>query len=315
MAGGRDYIKQIEEMNARAALPDLDDGITKLLSICTRLTKLNEQAEETAYFLVASIAAIETYFRWEIRNLIDSDDQRFINNLRLHESVKITHEMLVAVYGKRITVGDLVANSSTLSGLDAINKTMSELLQTNFMDRIKNATAGEGGSVSSAGLSFDGIAANVARTFKLRHIICHEAHVHDTIDLDEIKLLCSSCYSFLVASRNAILDYVYPNRPRTIGDAADAARGRIVALGSNIAAAESQIISDLHGMEEAAFRSMQLAWKAYADAAATFSASLHMNGNRGELFAQLSTEQLYKDRLSELNAYIRNRTRLASPRL
>ena len=72
---------------------------------------------ELAYFPVAIIAAIETYFRWEIRRLIDSlVTERYVNSLRVEETpLRISHDLLVAVHGERVTIGKLIAYSVRLS--------------------------------------------------------------------------------------------------------------------------------------------------------------------------------------------------------
>ena len=137
--GARDFIAEIEEIRGRTGLSDLDNGITKLLSLCTQMEKLENESEQQAYFVVASTAAIETYFRWEIRRLIDSGDAQYINNLRDETPLKISRDILVAVHGEHVTIGELVAHSVRLNNLEAINRIMSQLLRTDFFGLVKDA--------------------------------------------------------------------------------------------------------------------------------------------------------------------------------
>ena len=123
MTNKRDYVGEIEEIRGRTGPSDWDNGITKLLFLITAASKLQTENAELAYYYVAAIAPIEVYFRWEIKRLIDSGDPRYLNNLKVDElPLKITHELLVAVHGKRITIGELVAHSVGLSNLEASSK-------------------------------------------------------------------------------------------------------------------------------------------------------------------------------------------------
>ena len=81
MPAKRDVLAEIEEIRGRmTTVDDLDSGILKLLTIVMSTEKLKDDQEDElhAYFVVASIAAIETYFRWQIRRLIDSGNGRFL---------------------------------------------------------------------------------------------------------------------------------------------------------------------------------------------------------------------------------------------
>ena len=76
MGPRRNVVAEIEEIRGRTLASDWDNGITKLLFLWTIAERLEEESEQQSYFIVASIAAVKTYFRWEIRRLIDSGDQR-----------------------------------------------------------------------------------------------------------------------------------------------------------------------------------------------------------------------------------------------
>src|SRR4029077_11097832 len=100
--------------------------------------------EEQSYYPVACFAALEVDFRWEIRNLVDSGDTRFIKNVRVDElQIIIDHDLLIASHGKRVTIGELIAHSVSFSNLDAINRTMGQLLRADFLDLVKNARDSE----------------------------------------------------------------------------------------------------------------------------------------------------------------------------
>ena len=309
MSAKRDYVAEIEEIRERTGPPDWDNGITKLLFLCDQAKRLEKEGEELGYFPVAIVAALETYFRWEIKNLIESREDRYINNLRLDElPLKITHDLVVAVQGKRITIGELVAHAVRLSNLEAISSTMNQLLATDFLTLVKEAREpelrreqGEKALViiRSPNETFE----RVNRTFELRHVICHEAHLESPVRLNEIKELCFSCYEFALASRYAIAFHANPGAPQTLQEAYDAARERVGALDDEIRAIEKRILSKINPDMQRAFAAMQDVWRSYVEREAGFDASHHMNGNRGALYEQLTIENLNRERRNKLNEY------------
>jgi hypothetical protein len=302
----RNVIVEIEAIRNRTGPPDWDNGITKLLFLSEQAKTNETDSEQLGYFIVASIAAMEVYFRWEIRRLIDSGDARYTDNFRFYESLKLSHDLLSAVHGRRVTIGKLAAHSVRLSNLDAISKTMSQLLGTGFLDLVREArnpeSRREQGEAASAVISsMAEIVSAINRTFELRHIICHEAHLNTTMKADEVKSLCSSCYDFAVASYYAIAHHDNPAPSLTLQEAYDAARARAVALEKRLREEEERIESGLgDSMARDAFEKMQLSWRAYARQAEEYNACLDMNGSRGAIHGQQVLGYLYKQRIEEI---------------
>lgn len=309
MTSKRDYIAEIQEIRSRTGPPDWDNGITKLLFLTTATSKLNAESVELAYYCVAVIAAIEVYFRWEIKRLVDSGDPRYISNLKVDEiPLKITHQLLLAVHGKRITIGELVAHSARLSNLEAISSTMGHLLGTDFLALVKDARDPElrrvqGENAPTVIRSAADTLARVKRTFELRHIICHEAHLNPDVRLDEVKEFCSSCYEFARASRYGIAYHENPKAPLTLADAYEEASRRVRAIESDISATERRILDILPPVMQSAFNEMEQACRLFIKAQAGFDASYHMNGNRGALSEQSSIARSYTEWLDKLNTY------------
>jgi uncharacterized protein YecT (DUF1311 family) len=305
----RDYVFEIEEIRGRTGPHDWDNGITKLLFLATSVEKLQQEDEALGYYPVAAVAALETYFRWEIKALIDSGDIRYLNRLRVDDlPLKITHELIIAVHGKRITIGELVAHSVRLSDLDEIDGTMGKLLGVGFLDLVKDSRDpelrrehGENAPsvIRNAGETFK----CVKRTFELRHIICHEAHLSIPVTLGEVKRLCSSCYEFARASRYAIAHHQNPNAPLTLNEAYQASSERLKVLENEMNALEKQILSALPPTEQKWFEEMQRSWKAFVESEGNFIASQQMNGNRAELYKKSNSEGLCKARLNHLTEY------------
>ena len=305
----RDYVSEIEEIRSRTGPPHWDNGITKLLLLATATKKVQQQGEELGYYPVAAIAALESYFRWEIKGLIDSGDARYLNALRVDDlPLKISHELLVAVHGRRITIGELVAHVVRLNDLDGINGTMGKLLGMSFLDLVKDSRDSDlgheqGKNAPTVILNPTETFARVKRTFELRHIICHEAHLSIPVTLDEVIQLCSSCYEFARASRYAIAHHQNPNAPLTLNEAYQAASERLKLLENEMNAVEEQIYSALPPLEQKWFEEMQRSWKMFVENEGNFIASQQMNGSRGQLYKKSNSKDLYKARLNHLTEY------------
>ena len=311
MGAKRDLVGEIEEIRSRRLPSDWDNGITKLFFLCEQTRRLHQEDEQNAYFLVASIAAVETYFRWEVLSLIDSGGDTHISNLKLDDlPLRWGHDLLLALHGRRVTIGELVAHSVRLSNLDAIAKIMSQLLQIDFLALVKDARSPElrreeGLNAPTVIRSATETIPRVKRAFELRHVICHEAYLNVPVSCDEVKELCCACYTFVLASHYGIAYYKNPNAPLTLAEAYDAAEKRVGVLDAKLKEIERLIRSNLAPPMPDAFDAMQEAWRSYVEREAEFNASGEMNGNRGLLYARLASENLYRKRLTELREYAR----------
>lgn len=306
----RDVSAEIEEVRGRmSAIDDLDCGILKLLTIRMWTEKLkddNQEEELHAYFIVACIAAIETYFRWQVRKIIDSGDERFLNNIRLDDlPIRLSHDIAVALAGKRITVGELVAHSVGFSSFEQVAGFMTRLLAADFVqlvERTREPDYQEGPVLKDSAQ----VIADVKRALELRHIICHEGQRIHSIPNSEIKRLSRSCYSFAVRSHDAVARFLNPAWPTSLEDAYKAMSIKEETLRTDLKLLEETFAEGhLHfKMGQDSFRAMEEAWDAYVERESVFFASVQMNGNQGELDAARTRVRLTERRIEELQQWL-----------
>lgn len=321
MPSKRDVLAEIEEIRGRMTyVDDLDSGFINLLTIVTSTEKLNDDTAEeehdsylaeasiaarNAYFVVASIAAIEAYFRWQVRGLIDSRDGRFLNNIRLDDlSIKLTHDIAVALMGKRITVGELVAHTVGFSNFEQIAGLMTRLLGTDFVGLLEATHPLDRQDIPILTDHAHAIA-DVKRALELRHIICHEGQRMHSIPNSEVRRLCHSCYTFVNESRYAVAHFVNPAAPTTREEAHRLTSAREDALQQSLKALEETFAEGhLHfKVEQEAFRAMEEAWNVYVQREGAFFASVQMNGNQGEVDAARTRVRLTERRIEELQQW------------
>lgn len=316
MTTNRNILAEIEEIRGRATgITDVDSGIGKLLFLSTLVRRVTDKGEQQRYFIVASIAALETYFRWRIRTLIDSEDSKYVNNIR-NDSLapKLDHEIAIALHGRNLTIGELVAHSVRLSSFEKISKAMSDLLGTPFVELVKGARydprSRRPGDAAQPILSDPGrVIANVKRAFTLRHIICHEAYIHSSIELEEIKAVCVACYDFVQASHYGIHFLQNPNAPITLEGRLEVASVEEASLWKEVNTVADQFAARLSDRERFAFKAMQESWRAYADMEAAFFAAGAMSGHRGVYDAINARIRLYRERIKELQRWEQTMTR------
>jgi len=241
------------------------------------------QTELTRYFPVALIACLEGYFRMVIRDLIDAGEPFLTNAEKSASSLKLDFSILRAVHGNAITVGELIAHGVSLSRLEHIQGSLSGLLNIDFLKALRTTTdrwAHEvRGEPSTPILSNpDEVFADVAKTFELRHIICHEIASAYEIKSEEIARCFESCVAFLRASDEFISETIHPGAPLTQTDMNIAAGKSLKEKQDALAEAVAKTRMRLDAAELVAFDESQAKWQAYCDAWAHFVAGERATG-------------------------------------
>jgi hypothetical protein len=216
----------------------------------------------------------------------------------------LSHDVAVALVGKRLTVGELVAHTVGFSNFEQVAGFMTKLLATDFvrlMERTREPDEEEP-VLENPAL----VIADVRRALELRHIICHEGQRMHSIPNSEIKRLSHSCYMFARGCHYAVARFLNPAGPITREDAYKAAAAKEIDLRSSLKALEDTFAEGhLHSkMEQEAFRAMEEAWDAYVGHEAVFFASVQMNGNQGELDAARTRVRLTERRIEELEQWM-----------
>ena len=311
MASKRNLVAEITEIRERADSNGEMDGITKLLFLCTTLQHHTDDSEESGFFIVATVACIESFFKWEIRRQIDSSNQGELSQLQLDELLpRITPDLLAAVHGREITIGELISHMVRLSNLDAITHAVKLIIRCDLIQLLKTARDPEqrrdmGEKAPFLVENIGRLLEDVRQTFRLRHVICHEAHLSSTTSIDEIKRLCEACYVFVRASHYGLAYDRNPNAPLSLVQALQEAQGRVDTLRAQLDSLENTILRRMQGRTQDAFATMRTTWRAYARSQAIFYGSADYNGTRGELSFTRELERAYKERLTEMETYAR----------
>lgn len=313
MSRTRDIIQEIADIRERrlfgSAMTELPMRLFALESAFKNYDKT--ERELIRYFPVALIASVEGYFRMAIKDLVDSGEPYLTNAEKPASSLKLDFSLLRAVHGKAVTVGELVAHGVQLSRLEHIEAVFSSLLGKGFLDSLRTITdrwAHEvKGEPSTPILAEpDSIFANVARTFELRHIICHEIASAYEIESEEVAKCFESCASFLRAADELISETIHPGAPLTQTDMNIAAGKSLSEKRDLLAESIAALQSRLSETEMVAFEEAQANWQRYCDAWANFVAGERAGG--GTIWPVIyagAAQATIERRIEEINGFKR----------
>lgn len=311
MGRTRDIIQEIADIRQRRMFGKAMSELPLRLFALERAFKGHDktQRELTRYFPVALIACVEGYFRMAIKDLIDAGEPYLTNAEKPASSIKLDFSVLRAVHGKAITVGELVAHGVQLSRLEHIETTLSSLLGTGFLEALRTTTdrwAHEvrGKPATPILAKPDEVFADVARTFELRHIICHEIASAYEIESEEVAQCFESCVAFLRAADEFISETIHPGAPLTQTDMNIAAGKSLREKQERLAGAVAEFRARLDAAELTAFDESQAKWQLYCDAWADFVAGERATGGTiWPLIYAGEAEALVVRRLEEISCY------------
>lgn len=222
MSDRRDVIREILEARGRRSC---DLPTPELYLRLQRLQNAYEHRDENnkellKYFPIALIACLESYFRLTIKHLIDSDGPYLSNAESLVSKGQFGFEVVKALHGKALTVGDVIAHSISISSLSHIDSHMSSLMGINFLEKV--ALVHDRWNVEVKNQPKVPIINDrpstyryVSKTFELRHIFCHETATKHEFDLEDVNQCFDHCIVFLKASDEFVSETLHPNAPLT----------------------------------------------------------------------------------------------------
>lgn len=309
----RDIIQEIADIRQRRRFGSSMAELPTRLFALERAFKEHDKldGELIKYFPVALIACVEGYFRMAIRDLVDAGDPYLSNAEKPASSIKLDFSILRAVHGKAITVGELVAHGVPLSRLDHVQSAMTSLIGTDFLNSLRSTTDRWAHEVMKEPatpilVAPDQVFSDIARTFELRHIICHEIASAYDIEGDEVARCFHSCVSFLKAADELVSETLHPDAPLTQTDMNISAGQSLTRARARLEEAAENVKARLDAVELAAFNDAQSKWQTYSDAWVNFVAGDRATGGTiWPLIAAGTAEATVSQRTEELRNWRR----------
>jgi hypothetical protein len=184
----RDRLSEIAQIKGRRATTNLLEIAARIDEIERNLSKHGVDIETLKYFPVALVTVIEVHTKAYIQALVDGNEEAA---LRAETTIKFEPRVVLALVGKKVSFGEIIAHSFTARSLLEINAYISKLIDRDYLETIKKIDdkfmpdrKKESGEI---------VLENPSRIFKvlndlfeLRHIVVHE--IPKDIDLDRAAI-------------------------------------------------------------------------------------------------------------------------------
>lgn len=297
----RELIDQIIEVRERR---QFNHAMSELFSRLSRLERAFEKRdianeELLKYFPVALVACMEGYFRLAINQFID-EGQPFLDNAsELISKIKFDFDIVKALNEKKVTVGEFISHHISFNNLEQISSNVSKVIKRDFLKELRNVCAGWkheilGKEKVSIIQDSEKVYRSVARTFELRHVICHELASGFTFSSEEIEECFSGTVLFLKAADELFYEILHPDPPLT-QSAMNVRAGEILEnVSAELENLNQDICGRLEGQEVVEFLKVDSAWQAYMKLHADFEANIFGSGSmRPIIYAGAATNAIY----------------------
>jgi hypothetical protein len=277
----KNHIEQILEIKSRRRWRVFFGVPIRMMQLQSELKKADNFSKELLkYFPIAVVACIEVFFRVAIQQLIDAGPPCSDRIEKLNApTLKVDAALVNAIAGKTVTLGELIAHAVPLNSLEGINRTMSVLLETDFLAQVRVVRSRFKVEIKNEPdepmlKNADQVFADVKKTFELRHIFAHEGDIKLQTDAAEIKQCFNSSEAFLEASGEFISDVRYPDRPLTNLDRKMEAHSDLTKAQERVAVLTEAILKLLPEDRKVEFAAMDKAFESYSTAATELTTNI-----------------------------------------
>lgn len=307
----RDLVAQIQEIRARNKVIYPVTIPRRMLALASAFRSAPGLDEEfLRYVPIGIVACFEGFFRAAVRECVDFGEP-FVNRVRelkLAKDLRFELELLFAVHGRRVTIGEVIAHLVPTNAIEQITDTMTTLTGSSFVDRLRTTRSSWDMDVEGRAPliieNLDDVLASMREAFRLRHIHVHELAEAERPNRTELTRLLESAVTFLEASAEAIGQLLHPNAPRTQAAANALSAGHVARLDTEVAAALGKLEVRLNPERRTLLQESQRAWEHFRLKQAQFVASEYDGGSMHPQVLAQSQLDATQARLSEIEHLI-----------
>jgi len=247
------------------------------------ITDINiDKLELAKYFLIATVASGELYFRSISRSFIDAGEPYSKNAGKFNQTqnIKFDFEIVNAIHGKSVTIGEIISHMLPFNNLEDVNSNISTIIGKDLLSEIKKFNKRTkifedyNQAIENFHLHHQIILADVKRLYELRHIFCHEFGTLLSTDLDELyKVFCNAIIFFVVCEWY-LNNELYPNSPETSSDMIKRAVDIFEKSEKELEEVIMSIRKSNDSKQNEYFENIITKWKEYREMSSNYSGSL-----------------------------------------
>jgi uncharacterized protein YecT (DUF1311 family) len=262
------------------------------------------------WYLIRAVTLIEVFTRAWVAQIVDHGPPYNENAVALSKNLKIDYDLLHAISGRTITLGDVIAHSVSVNNLDGILYCLESLIQKPLrplleaaVDRWAVEVEGEK-SIPIIG-DFSDTCRLLARMFEVRHILCHELPKTEVFQVAEIEPLLAAATRFTHAAEECLAQELFGTVPLTQTDMNIRALEELEAVDKVM----DRLLSDLRerrGDERARelLEDSQKAWLVFRERQCALRADPEEFATINPLLRANEATSLTKERIRQLRWYL-----------
>lgn len=266
----RDRFSEIQEFKARLGWRSGLELVSKIMELKNGWAHGSGELKAASDFVpIHAVTLLEVFTRLWITELIDFGPPYVDNAAALAKttSVKFDYALALAVHGKKVSLGELLAHSVSINNLGQLASNLSAVIGTDLFqsiisvhDRVAVEIYQEDPKPIIGDIRV--VKTALARLFEVRHILTHEVPAERPYTIGEIDDFLDAAISFMTACEERFTFLVHGDYPLTQLDMTTRA-------GQSLEDAEKELVDVYHQVEQlvdsALLRRTQTAWEVYRD--------------------------------------------------
>lgn len=253
------------------------------------------------------VTILEVFLREVIAELVDGDEATFQRAEKLVKGAKIDLTFAAHVNRRELTIGDFIAHSVSLNGIDGILAILDTLIP-GFAHKLKAAhprwsEESDDWPLPPIVTNYNAMMVALSRLFEVRHVLTHELPADPVFDLSDLTAFIDAARTFVDGVDWAIVEVLHGSVPRT-------QTAMNVAAGDKLRGEEEELnallerVAALPGMDASMLRDAHAAWSDFADQHAALIASQVEGGSMYPLVWAGERSALVQDRIIQLKGVI-----------
>jgi uncharacterized protein YecT (DUF1311 family) len=313
----RNRTAEILEVKSRGpkTAPEFHREFEMLQAQWLRIQRIDATADD--FFPIRAVTLLEVFSGAWIAQLIDHGPP-FVNNaVDLAKNLRPDYELIRAIHGRTITLGDMIAHNISFRAFGQICSCFKILIGEDLIPLIETAVDRRTTlrDLMSAQPAEKKMLARIipdvaemcrplSRLFEVRHILVHEFPQTEVYDRAEIAVFLKSAEQFAHATNEALNHLLFGDAPRTMQGMKERAGQSLEKSQAELAGIMERLRNNADRRKLSLLKRSEKAWLTFRKAECDVRADLTCGGTLAGYLALLEADALTKTRIEQLRRYL-----------